>query len=197
MDNKKRLLQAGLELFAKEGYDKVSIRQLADASQTNSAMISYYFGGKQGLYEAVMEQQIHALIAFPEEVAKNPQLTPPEILCLYAETMHTLHKENPLLVQLCYREFVAPSAMLEKFSGLYIKKIFLLLGSAIQQGISQKYFRDDLDIPATIILWAGMVNFFFLSRPIRSRIEPEHGLTASQYLKQSLQIFLQGIERRP
>lgn len=161
MDNKERLLQAGLELFAKEGYDKVSIRQLADASQTNSAMISYYFGGKQGLYEAVMEQQIHALIAFPEEVAKNPQLTPPEILCLYAETMHTLHKENPLLVQLCYREFVAPSAMLEKFSGLYIKKIFLLLGSAIQQGISQKYFRDDLDIPATIILWAGMVNFFF------------------------------------
>lgn len=137
MDNKERLLQAGLELFAKQGYDKVSIRQLAEASQTNSAMISYYFGSKQGLYEAVMENQIHALIRFPEKVQENPQLTPIEILRLYAETMHALHEENPLLVQLCYREFVAPSAMLEKFAGLYIKKIFIVLGTALR-GASKK-----------------------------------------------------------
>ena len=196
MDNKERLLQAGLELFAKQGYDKVSIRQLAEASQTNSAMISYYFGSKQGLYEAVMENQIHALIRFPEKVQESPQLTPIEILRLYAETMHALHEENPLLVQLCYREFVAPSVMLEKFAGLYIKKIFILLGTALRRGIEEKLFREDLDIPATVILWAGMVNFFFLSRPIRSRIHPEQSLSGRQYLKQSLQIFLQGIERR-
>ncbi len=50
---RQRLLLAGLELFAEQGYAKTSIRQVTLAAGANIAAISYYFGNKAGLYRAV------------------------------------------------------------------------------------------------------------------------------------------------
>ena len=52
-DARARLLQAGLRLFAQQGYSKTSTRELAEAASVNVASISYYFGDKAGLYRAV------------------------------------------------------------------------------------------------------------------------------------------------
>jgi TetR/AcrR family transcriptional regulator, regulator of cefoperazone and chloramphenicol sensitivity len=52
-ESKKRLVEAGLELFARNGFDGVSTRTLANLAQVNLAAIQYYFGGKEGLYLAV------------------------------------------------------------------------------------------------------------------------------------------------
>lgn len=52
-DPRQRLLQAGLRLFAQQGFSKTSTRELAEAAQVNVAAISYYFGDKAGLYRAV------------------------------------------------------------------------------------------------------------------------------------------------
>jgi TetR/AcrR family transcriptional regulator, regulator of cefoperazone and chloramphenicol sensitivity len=52
-DARARLLQAGLRLFAVQGYSKTSTRELAESANVNVASISYYFGDKAGLYRAV------------------------------------------------------------------------------------------------------------------------------------------------
>ena len=52
-DARSRLLEAGLRLFAQQGYSKTSTRELAEAARVNVASISYYFGDKAGLYRAV------------------------------------------------------------------------------------------------------------------------------------------------
>lgn len=57
---KARLLEAGLQCFAKHGPDGVTIREIARVSGQNSAAIAYYFGGKEGLYRAVL----HAVMRF-------------------------------------------------------------------------------------------------------------------------------------
>lgn len=49
------LVQAGLELFGKQGYHGTSSRALAETAGVNQALIGYHFGGKQGLYLAVFE----------------------------------------------------------------------------------------------------------------------------------------------
>lgn len=54
-DTRRRLVEAGLELFAHHGYDAVTTRQLAAAAGVNQAAIPYHFGGKQGIYLAVAE----------------------------------------------------------------------------------------------------------------------------------------------
>lgn len=49
------LIMAGLELFGEYGLKGTSTRMLADKSGANVSAIPYYFGGKEGLYRAVLE----------------------------------------------------------------------------------------------------------------------------------------------
>ena len=50
------LLSTGAELFAKNGYNGVSMRTLAAEAGVNLATVSYHFGGKAGLYEAIIQE---------------------------------------------------------------------------------------------------------------------------------------------
>ncbi|MGQ9606288.1 MAG: CerR family C-terminal domain-containing protein [Thermogutta sp.] len=52
---RRRLLDVGIEVFAQFGPEEVSIRRLAAAAGVNSAALSYYFGGKDGYYHAVLQ----------------------------------------------------------------------------------------------------------------------------------------------
>ncbi len=46
-------MKAAAKLFAEQSYSKVGIRSIAKEAGVNSAMISYYFGGKQGLLREI------------------------------------------------------------------------------------------------------------------------------------------------
>jgi AcrR family transcriptional regulator len=51
-----RLLEAGKVLFADRGFSGTSVRKICDAAGTSATMIHHYFGSKQGLYDAIIEQ---------------------------------------------------------------------------------------------------------------------------------------------
>ncbi len=65
-DSKKCILHAAAQLFSRLGLDKCSTREIAKKSDSNISLISYYFGGKEGLYKEVMRD--HAL-----EIKKSVQ----------------------------------------------------------------------------------------------------------------------------
>jgi AcrR family transcriptional regulator len=52
VSREKLLVSAGL-LFAEHGYAAVSVRDIANAAGVNSALVGYYFGGKQGVLAEV------------------------------------------------------------------------------------------------------------------------------------------------
>ena len=54
-ERRERVLRAATELFARQGFEQTTTRQIADAAESNIAAIKYYFGDKQGLIVAVME----------------------------------------------------------------------------------------------------------------------------------------------
>jgi AcrR family transcriptional regulator len=51
-----RILEAALDLFAASGFDGASTRTIAERAGVNLPAIQYYFGSKEGLYRAVVEQ---------------------------------------------------------------------------------------------------------------------------------------------
>jgi AcrR family transcriptional regulator len=64
-DPRELLLQTASRLFAEKGFEAVSIREIAkQADDTNIAMIAYYFGSKDGLFKAMIEER------FPKTVAR-------------------------------------------------------------------------------------------------------------------------------
>jgi len=54
---KEKILDAAEELFAEQGFEATSVRELAGKADVNVAMISYYFGSKEKLFEALIEDR--------------------------------------------------------------------------------------------------------------------------------------------
>lgn len=54
-DTRRRILETALDLFAAHGYEGASTRQIADGAGVNLPAIQYYFGNKEGLYRAVID----------------------------------------------------------------------------------------------------------------------------------------------
>ena len=52
-DRRQNILDASQRLFAKFGYHAVTIRQIAEAAHVPLALVGYYFGQKQELYDAI------------------------------------------------------------------------------------------------------------------------------------------------
>ncbi|WP_159885184.1 TetR family transcriptional regulator [Paenibacillus puerhi] len=55
-DMRLRILYAAKKLFARQGYDGTSVRQICEEAGANVALISYYFGGKENLLRAIFDQ---------------------------------------------------------------------------------------------------------------------------------------------
>ena len=47
---REKIMREARSLFAERGLEGVSVREIATAAGVNIAMVSYYFGGKEGLY---------------------------------------------------------------------------------------------------------------------------------------------------
>lgn len=54
--SRERILDEAGKLFARDGYDSVTIRRIAARADVNLAAVNYHFGGKKGLYHEVMRQ---------------------------------------------------------------------------------------------------------------------------------------------
>ena len=73
-----KILQAATELFASNNFDGTSIKDISKLSGVNSALISYYFGGKKNLYQEVLNTQSAMFLDLIEQV--NKQAISPIIL---------------------------------------------------------------------------------------------------------------------
>ena len=57
--SRSRILDEAGRLFARDGFEGVTIRRIAARAEVNLAAVGYHFGGKKGLYHEVMRQIIH------------------------------------------------------------------------------------------------------------------------------------------
>lgn|SRR5690606_11317908 len=57
------LLDAGIRVFGRDGYHAATTKAIASEAGANQALISYYFGGKEGLYRAVVERIVDMVAA--------------------------------------------------------------------------------------------------------------------------------------
>lgn len=67
-EKSERILDAAEELFARHGYDGVTMRQIASKAEVDVALASYHFGKKVDLFHAVFNRRAELLSASRREV---------------------------------------------------------------------------------------------------------------------------------
>src|SRR5881275_3222764 len=73
--NQARIVAAAIDEFAARGFKGASMDAIAARTHTTRALINYYFGGKEKLYIAVLEQ-VYAEIRDAEGALDLEHLTP-------------------------------------------------------------------------------------------------------------------------
>jgi len=194
-DAKEKLLAAGTRLFAEKGFAGVSIRELATAAGVNSALISYHFGGKEGLYEAVITAQYERLIIKFEAIAASTSSVEEKIR-MYADVIRRNHTEDqPLMARLVQGELSSPTACMEKVLRKYTFRIAQIVSDVLRQGIQSGNFRQDVDPVLAALSLAGMLNFYFILREITKAIVPEFSGRDQEFVDTALKIYLKGMGR--
>ena len=63
VQRRRQLLDIGRELFAQRGFEATSVEELAARADVSKPVVYEHFGGKEGLYQAVVEREMQALLA--------------------------------------------------------------------------------------------------------------------------------------
>lgn len=191
---REKLIRAGIRLFATYGYDKVSIRQIAAEAGVNSSMISYYFNGKSGFYEAIIKEVLQNFDEFID-ILETKDIDPREGFKLYVQAITKIHyKYPPEFVKLVYREMLNQSEAFNNLAVHKFKRNFSVLLKLIEKGKTMGIFRKELDNEKILLMFASVVNFYFLAKPLHSMMIMQDENFTAGYLEQVVKIFLHGIE---
>lgn len=196
IDTREKLIFAATPLFAYKGFAAVSIRELAEAAGVNVAAISYHFGGKEALYHAVLEYQFEQIAQALEQVNLLQQLYPEERLEVYAKSIVRIHAQRPFLIRFMHSELPNPTKSFETVVTKYISRVFAFINTVLCDGIAAGSFNPDLNTGFAALSLAGILNFYFIGRPLVKEILPMSSMDDGAYIDQAFSIFMEGIRRR-
>jgi len=99
-----QIIDTAEQLFADRGYDGTSVRDIAHKAGVNIAMISYYFGSKEKLLEAVFEKRSNSLHTQVVSLVANRELTSMQKIFLLIEDYIERIMKQPQFHKLMIRE---------------------------------------------------------------------------------------------
>jgi AcrR family transcriptional regulator len=140
------ILEVATHEFADKGLAGARIDEIAAATRTSKRMIYYYFGSKDGLYLAVLEEAYRRMRAI-EANLHLADLPPAEALQRLVEFTYDHHRDNEDFIRLVSSENIHRAAYLRQSNSirdLNVKAIDTIR-ELYERGVQQGAFRPGLD----------------------------------------------------
>ena len=164
-DKQIKILEVAEVLFSEKGFDGTSIRDISKEAKINIAMISYYFGSKERLLEALvihrtsdLKMQLdHLLLENLEPLEKVNKL-----IELYINRVNC----NKGIYRILHFEFTSKKRSLTHEAFTELKKGNLKsLEAIIVEGQTKGVFRKDIVIPLITPTILGTFFHFHMNKP--------------------------------
>jgi AcrR family transcriptional regulator len=158
--NRARILAAATAEFAASGYDGASMDAIAARTRTTRALINYYFGSKERLYQAVLER-VYGEIRDAEEGLALDHLPPVEAMRRIVEFTYDYYVDHEYFVRIVVAENQARGRHLKRSPTLrrLNRPIIERLAAVIARGQAERTFRRDVD-PATVHMAIAALGMF-------------------------------------
>jgi AcrR family transcriptional regulator len=148
------IIQTALRLFADQGIESTSLRQVAKAAGVSPALVVHHFGGKDGLIAVVDEEVMRAFGAVYETSEPVPTAG---LLRQRAEQTAAVMRERPDLCAYLGRALVEGTP-----GGTSLFRLMIGGGQTEIDSLAAKgAIRDDADR-----LWATLQHFFLIWAPL-------------------------------
>lgn len=149
--------------FAEKGLSGARVDEIAAKTSASKRMIYYYFGDKEGLYCAVLEEAYDRIRSFERDL-DLAALRPDEALARLTGFTFDYHADNPDFVRLVMIENIHHGRHLA--SSTKISKLNLsvidMIAEICRRGCAEGLFREGLD-PVEIHLTISALSFYNVS----------------------------------
>ncbi|MFM6932241.1 MAG: TetR/AcrR family transcriptional regulator [Novosphingobium sp.] len=162
-ETRDNILEVATKEFADKGLDGARVDEIAEKTNSSKRMIYYYFGGKEELYRAVLEQAYHHIRA-QEQDAHFEDLAPDVALRAMIGHNFDYHFEHPDFVRLVMNENVHHAQHLAKIEGMKQRNQSVIeqLRAIIDKGVAKGTFREGID-PVDLHTTISALSFYNVS----------------------------------
>ena len=172
---RERLLDTAEKLFARKGFEAVSVREITSAAGCNLAAVNYHFGGKEKLYEAVLSERwrdrARRMLQPMEELSQQEEITPEQVV----RTLATCFLKGPLTPeerlrhsQLIMREVSSPGEAFQKLAEGALNPSLLRGVALLERALPHKFSEERLQLICLSIF--AQVIYFNFARPVVSSV---------------------------
>ena len=164
-NTKQRILDAARIEFAKAGLGGARVDQIAETSGVNKRMIYHYFGGKEQLFAAVVEDAYLGIRRQERELGLDA-LPPTEAIRRLVEFTWAYYLENPEFITLINSEnlhqarHIEGNAHLRELQAAYVETVRKIL----QRGVETGEFRAGIDATQLCISMAAICFYYLNNR---------------------------------
>ena len=140
------LLAVATEVFAQSGFSGARVDEIAERTRTTKRMIYYYFGGKEQLYMAVLENAYRG-IREAEQRLQVDHVDPRVAMRRLAELTFDHHLEHQSFIRLVSIENIHRGRFISQLDSLrdLAHPATSLLESILARGRDNGVFRSDVD----------------------------------------------------
>lgn len=140
---KQKVMDAAVSLFNVKGFSGTSIRAIAEKAGVNVALISYYFGNKQGLLEKLMIDFLEGYTKIIEDGYNElDESSPKASLFNVLRNLIKYQQKNHHLARFVHREVTLDSTLVRELMMTYFMKEKHYLNEIINACFEQKDFQQ-------------------------------------------------------
>lgn len=177
-------MEAAEMLFAEKGFNGTSVRDIAEKAGVNLAMISYYFGSKDKLFEALFLYRADASKVKIETIIGRTDLSAMERVYLLIDSYI-----EKIMGQQCFHRVLAREQVL---NNVITSKLILdmkktnqeLIKKIIHEGQRKGEFRKHIDIPMMMITMIGTANNLVTQKHYYKELNNLNDLSEEEFEKQ-------------
>jgi AcrR family transcriptional regulator len=140
------LLAVATEVFAESGFSGARVDEIAERTRTTKRMIYYYFGGKEQLYMAVLENAYRG-IREAEQRLQVDHVDPVVAIRRLAELTYDHHLDHQAFIRLVSIENIHRGEYIGRLDSLrtLAQPATSVLDDILARGRQQSLFRTDVD----------------------------------------------------
>ena len=193
---REQILKTALKLFAAQGFDATSTRQIAKDAGIAEGLIFHYFPTKASLLTAILEDRLEGRRAFRtrlrpllEDAGDKP--TSDVLHAVASGWLATLRRDEEIVVVL-FTTAQTDHEVREAWQGLIREGTELLTGYLASR-VEAGELREDLPLETAATMFVSSLMIFFLTR--RHLPEPEWREQGEALARELISVWLAGSRR--
>lgn len=190
------IIDAAEKLFFKDGYENVSMNDIATDAEMARATIYQYFKNKNDIYAAIALRAARILKEMFKKIQEG--LSGIENIKALSRTYYKFYKEHPGYYKAYYHSGVfeyEDTPILEELHKLR-KENFQYVVEAITKGFSDGTIRNDIDPVATTLIMLLMSNNVNNIIPVTQIYMDEYGLSQDDLFDINLDLVVRSVENK-